>query len=60
MWAEFESAGVDNKVLYSLVRRANGFKKLLAQTFLQEYTFIPMKTGILYNKIYLFIFRTLK
>ena len=34
--------------------------KLLAQTFLQEYTFILYKTGTLYNNIFLFIFRTLK
>ena len=33
-------------------------KKLLAQTFLQEYTFILTKAGTLYNKIDLFIFRT--
>ena len=35
-------------------------KKVTVPICLHEYTFILIKTGRLYNKIYLFIFRTMK
>ena len=35
-------------------------KSYWPELFLQEYTFILIKTGTLYTNIYLFIFRTLK
>ena len=58
-------AGVDNNILYSLVRGASGLYKLLAPQksywpeFLGRNTHFFDKTGTLYNKIYLIIFRTL-